>query len=134
LEFLLHSVGKSLLNLVKYVDGLVENGTMSKSKIHFPRMRQLRKMLSSLFRSDDVSAEESSYRDIDAGSYQVHLGASFTARKDPEHLPPTNAFQRFGDRLRGIAQFFRSSHAKFGLRVALATISIAIPMSVNLKL
>jgi hypothetical protein len=127
LEFLLHGIGKSILNLVRYADSLVENGTMSKGRIVFPRMRQFRKLFASLIHGD-IAADEASYRDINAGSYQVQLGASFEARKDPEHLPPTNALERFGDRLRGVADFFRSSHAVFGLRTALATVSCAIPM------
>jgi hypothetical protein len=56
----------------------------------------------------------------------VHLGDSLRAPKDPEHLPPKNMRQAFGDRLRAVPRVLGSEPAKFGLRVVLAVMSIAI--------
>jgi uncharacterized membrane protein YccC len=48
------------------------------------------------------------------------------SKKDPEHLPPKNGWERFGDIVRACAKFFRSTESAFGLRAACATMSIGI--------
>jgi hypothetical protein len=42
------------------------------------------------------------------------------------HLPPQNAWERVGDRIRKLAQFFGSPESVFGARVAIATMCIAV--------
>ena len=56
----------------------------------------------------------------------IHMGDAYKKRKDPDHLPPTTAWQRFGESLRKITGFLRSDESAFGFRVACATMSIAI--------
>lgn len=56
----------------------------------------------------------------------VELGDAFSKRRDPEHLPPRNRLERTGDHLRMIPAVFRSEHCLYGLRVALATMSLAV--------
>ena len=51
---------------------------------------------------------------------------TFKSRKDPEHLPPKNSFQKFGGRLRAISKILRSQHSQFGFRIACAVMSINI--------
>src|SRR5262249_180734 len=47
-------------------------------------------------------------------------------RKDPEHLPPTNWYQRVTDSLRLIPKFLGSDESAFGFRAAVASVSLAI--------
>ena len=56
----------------------------------------------------------------------IQLGDSLRTPKDPEHLPPKNSRQAFEDRLRVIPRLLGSDSAKFGLRVAVAVMSIGI--------
>lgn len=64
--------------------------------------------------------------DINGTDTNVRLGDAFRRRRDPEHLPPQNAWERFTDQFRQIAHFFKSPASKFGFRVAVATMSIAV--------
>lgn len=56
----------------------------------------------------------------------VYLGDAYNKRKDPEHLPPSNTWEKFGDRIRGVAHFLRSPASSFGFRAACATMCLAI--------
>ena len=46
--------------------------------------------------------------------------------RDPEHNPPENAVERFGDQLRKIPKALRSDSSAFGLRVVAATMTLGI--------
>ncbi|KAK9233846.1 hypothetical protein V1525DRAFT_415095 [Lipomyces kononenkoae] len=124
-EFLLCSAGYAVLDLVKYADAKVESGHMKRKKIQVPGKKRLRKWLRSCLSMEDTTAEHMPEQS-EGGSLSIALGQSFRKRKDPEHLPPTNSWQRFGDILRHISHFFASAELIFGFRVACATMCIAI--------
>jgi uncharacterized membrane protein YccC len=46
--------------------------------------------------------------------------------RDPEHNPPENAIEKFGDQLRKIPKALRSNSSAFGLRVVAATMTLGI--------
>lgn len=54
------------------------------------------------------------------------MGSGFNARKDPEHLAPNTAWQRFGNAVRIIPRFLASQESTFGFRVACATLTVGI--------
>jgi hypothetical protein len=56
----------------------------------------------------------------------IYLGDSLKIPKDPEHLPPRNFGQVMGNKLRIIPKLLGSDAVKFGVRVAIATMSIGI--------
>ena len=123
----MHSIGKNLLALVEYVDGLYESGKIAKGHMILPMIKQLGKILQRTIQHHNIAAE-STLQDVADPGYQVHMGEAYSTRKDPEHLPPTNWFQKSGNRLRAIANFLRSPEAAFGLRVAVATLSLSLPL------
>ncbi|KAK9376334.1 uncharacterized protein V1513DRAFT_440036 [Lipomyces chichibuensis] len=125
LEFLLWSTGHAVLDLVKYADGKVESGQMKCKKIQVPGKTRLWKWLRSCLSVEDTTAEHLPEQS-ESSSLGIALGQSFVKRKDPEHLPPTNSWQRFGDDLRHFSHFFASPELIFGFRVACATMCIAI--------
>jgi hypothetical protein len=55
---------------------------------------------------------------MESGSSTVYLGAGFKRRRDPEHLPATTAWQKFGNGIRKIPHFLGSQESAFGFRVA----------------
>lgn len=123
MNFLNHSVGQAILNLAKYADGLVEDGTMKKKRFINPGLRRLRKLLEGAFmegNNDETLSGEAN------GGTNIYLGDALNKRKDPEHLPPTNWYERSTDYLRKIPSALSSGHAKFALRAAVATMSIAV--------
>lgn len=62
----------------------------------------------------------------ESGTSQVYLGDSLKVRKDPEHLPAANAWERTGNGVRIISGFLKSPESAYGFRVACATMSIGI--------
>ena len=49
---------------------------------------------------EDSSVDGESPDTLDAGGKQVYMGAGFSPRKDPEHLPPVTPWQHFGNGIR----------------------------------
>ncbi|PHH92182.1 hypothetical protein CDD83_8568 [Cordyceps sp. RAO-2017] len=56
----------------------------------------------------------------------LEFGLSFYDRKNPDHLPPANLFERVGDYICQAGSILRTSHAGFGLRGACAVMTILI--------
>jgi hypothetical protein len=118
MEFLLHSAAQAILGFVHFADGRVESGKLSKTRLIVPGLKQLRKWCFSLWKSDDGSPEDGhGMNDLNQAGSRIDMGQSYRAKKDPEHLPPTNAMQKCGDAVRRIPGFLRSSESAFGFRV-----------------
>lgn len=128
MEFLLGSVSRAVYDLVLYADLLEESGKLSKTRLIVPGVKRLRKWAKSVFtRTEDATQEDQHGMDDVGGSTStVYLGEAYKQKKDPEHLPPQSAFERFGDQLRGISHFLASPASAFGFRAACATMSCAI--------
>ncbi|KAJ5020443.1 mfs transporter [Bipolaris maydis] len=113
--FLLHSISRSTLELVKFADSK-DQATM-KNKLIWPGGRRFKKWLKSIFQSQDANSDdETTVAGFDRNKTTVYMGEAFKKKKDPEHLPPANAWERFGDR----------PESSFGFRAACATMSLAI--------
>lgn len=123
MEFLLVTISRRVSVLITAVDDLKRHGKLSKTRLILPGAKRMRKWFSSLFNNDEDSTDEIN---TDGNANTVYLGSAYSRRRDAEHLPPANAWERFGDQLRKIAHFFASPASAFGFRVACATMSIAI--------
>lgn len=119
-ESMLYILSKRLGNLVKHSDSLVQSGKLGKRRLILPGIKRLRKWLSSTLQEEDIDREHFS------DSFVVSLGQAYSKRKDPEHLPPQTAWERSTNIFRRLGHFFGSSASGFGLRAAVATMSIAI--------
>ena len=125
MEFLLWSTGRAVLSLVHFADKKVEDGTMKKKRFIAPGMKRIRKWVFSLFKEEDSTTDHTPDA-TESGGAGVYSGASFQASKDPEHLPPTNLWQRFGNTFRKFGGILGSMESAFGFRVACATLSVGI--------
>ena len=125
MEFLLWSTGRAVLALVQFADKKVEDGTMKKNKLITPGLKRIKKWVTGSLKVEDVIAEHSP-DSTESGSVSVYSGESFGAAKDPEHLPPTNAWQRSTNVFRLFSDLLGSPESAFGFRVACATLSIGI--------
>ncbi|KAI5367819.1 Putative ER transporter, 6TM [Septoria linicola] len=125
MEFLLISIARRTYRLIIAVDTFREHGKLSKKRLVVPGYKRMRKWLRSLFK-DNEDVHEDNEMATDGQQAQVYLGDAYKKKKDPEHLPPANAWERFGNRLRMVAHFFQSPAAAFGLRAAAATMCIAV--------
>lgn len=125
LEFLLWSTGHAVLEFVRFADSKVQDGTMSKKRLVVPGMRRLRKWVMNSFKPED-SGTEHTPDSSEVGSNYIAAGDSLQMQKDPEHLPPTNAWQRGGNAMRRVSHILGSPESAFGFRVACATLSVGI--------
>ncbi|OCK80397.1 MFS transporter [Lepidopterella palustris CBS 459.81] len=127
MEFLIYSISRAVLSFVRYADKQVADGNMAKSKLLLPGNRRLRKWLTSVFQVEDATHDDTATTaDLDGNNTVIYLGEAYKSRKDPEHLPPENFWQRMGDCIRAFPRFLRSSESSFGFRCACATMSIAL--------
>jgi len=124
IKFLAYNIGESVLKLVKYADARVEDGTMKKKRIINPGWRRIRKLILDAFQP---SNNDESLSSVVNGGSNIQLGDSLQHVKDPEHLPPTNLYQKITDMLRTIPRLLSSEPAAFGFRTAIATMSIGLP-------
>ena len=125
LEFLLWSTGLAVLDFVRFADLKVQSGAMSKKRLVVPGMHRLRKWVMNLFKPEDSSTEHTP-DSSELGSNYISAGDSLQIQKDPEHLPPTNAWQRLGNSIRSLSHVLGSQESAFGFRVACATLSVGI--------
>ncbi|KAF2681514.1 hypothetical protein K458DRAFT_309610 [Lentithecium fluviatile CBS 122367] len=123
--FLLHSISRAILALVKFADEK-DQATTTKRFIG-PGKRRFRKWISSTFSSQDSSHEdEMTGAGLGQNNTVVYMGEAFRQRKDPEHLAPKNAWEKFGNFIRATSRFLGASESAFGFRCACATMTIAI--------
>ena len=128
MEFLLYRMSRSLYNLVTFVDCLITSDHLTSDRPIVPFMKRFRKLLTTMFTDVDIAAGGNTIRDVNEGSHQVALGASFRGKRDLEHLSLANTFERAGEVLRTVPTFLRPSDSAFGFIVAVASVSVALPM------
>jgi hypothetical protein len=104
---------------------MVESGKL-RNRIIIPSVKRMRKLFSSILSRGDLKGDDATIRDVDTATNHVYLGSAYDSNKNPEHLPPRNKWEAFGDRLHKIPEFFRSSSSAFGFRVACASISLGL--------
>ncbi|KAI1124338.1 hypothetical protein F5Y10DRAFT_31356 [Nemania abortiva] len=125
LETLMEAAGEGVLRIVQFADSKVADGTMAHKRLIFPKPKVLRKWLKSVF-SDEDQGQENNTDMFDAGIAIIYMGDGFALKKDPEHLPPTNLWERAGNAVRAVSKFFSSEESAFGFRCACATLTIGI--------
>ncbi|CAO2655399.1 Nn.00g104630.m01.CDS01 [Neocucurbitaria sp. VM-36] len=123
--FLLNAISRATLDFVKFADE--HDQATAKSKLIWPGARRFKKWIKSIFHSQDSNQDdETTIAGFDRNNTTVYMGEAYKSKKDPEHLPPSNAWEKFGNLVRYIAHFLRSDESAFGFRAACATMSIAI--------
>ena len=122
LRFLMWSTGKAVLAMVQFADSKVADGTMKKKRLILPGLRRIRKLFANAFSKE----EDTDYGIEDGQMTNVYLGDSLKARKDPEHLPPANTFEKVTNYIRIIPRYLSSQESAFAFRCAVATISLGL--------
>ena len=120
LGYLVWQLGRSILAMAKWADSKVADGTMQKRRLILPNWK---KFFMQIFANVDTA---NATIDSENAGTSVYFGDAFTKQKDPEHLPPTNIYEKATNYVRAIPRFFASDAVAFGFRTAVATMSIAI--------
>lgn len=126
LEYLLYSVSRAILAMVRFSESKMEDGTMAKQRFIFPSMNTLRRLVHGLVNGEDSSPDIEKLDNMAGNVETVYFGDSLGAPKDPEHLPAKNFRQVWGNHLRKIPKFLGSDPVKFGTRVTVAVMSVGI--------
>ncbi|CAK7274863.1 hypothetical protein SEPCBS57363_006382 [Sporothrix epigloea] len=125
MEQLMIATGEAVQDFVEFADKRVADGTMDKTRFLFPTLRRIRKWVISVF-SDKGATNDDTEEVLKPNFNVVFMGDGFNTKKDPEHLPPVNAWQHFGNGLRMISRFLGSDESVFGMRVVCATLTVGI--------
>jgi hypothetical protein len=126
IEYLIYSVGLTTLALVQFVEAKVDDGTLTKKRLIFPKLSTINKWMKGILFGNDSTAEIDNIDKVPNEVEVIRLGDSLRGPRDPEHLPPKNSWQLFGDRMRAIPRFLDSDPVHFGVRVTIATMSVGI--------
>ncbi|KAK9242053.1 hypothetical protein V1506DRAFT_548716 [Lipomyces tetrasporus] len=115
------------LQLVKFADGKVADGTMERSRLIFPRQGSIREWFSLRSEKEKVKENLSASRQsshVDPSN--IHHASPLTGFPDPEHLPPENIWEKGSLVLRAISHIIKSDQSTFGFRVSAASFSVGI--------
>ncbi|KAJ4257963.1 hypothetical protein NW762_008100 [Fusarium torreyae] len=125
MQQMLYSTGIAVLELCKFTDELVAQGVMSRNRLIVPSLRRVYKWLLSIFDTADQALAD----DDRPGSKKeatLVFGQSTRQTRNIEHLPPKNAYERFGVKIQRFQGFLKGPEFSFGFRSACATMSCAI--------
>ncbi|ETN45021.1 uncharacterized protein HMPREF1541_09897 [Cyphellophora europaea CBS 101466] len=123
MQYLTASASSAILDAVRYADELRANGTMARNRLILPGWRRIWKLIYSVIAPEDKSTSlpEPAPTGTTAG-----INTTFIARKDPEHLQPTNVYEHITDHMRRSYSILGSPASLFGLRAACATMSLGM--------
>lgn len=112
---------KATLDMIKFADSKITDGTMKRNRVIFPKQHSIREWLSlNSEKEPENPANGRSSSHVDPPSAQP---GQFP---DPEHLPPANLLEKGSNILRIISHVIRSEKSLFGFRVAAASFSVGI--------
>jgi hypothetical protein len=113
------------LDLVRFADSKVADGTMAKKRLIVPTWKQLRKWARAVVGREDGNLDYQSYS-YRSGTPTVYLGDALGVERDPEHLTPDTWWEKATDHLRVIPRVFGGRESWFGFKVATGTMFIAV--------
>ncbi|GMG36487.1 unnamed protein product [Aspergillus oryzae] len=119
------SLLNGVLELIKFADSKVADGTMKKSGPIFPMQNSIRGWLS-LKSEKDKSRGSDSRQPSQANPASIHAEDEPDRFPDPEHLPPANLLEKASTIIRFISHVIKSEYSIFGFRVAAAAFSVGI--------
>lgn len=118
---------QAIFDFVKLADSKVEDGTMKKKRFIFPKKDSLEAWLSFSQPTEEEMEKPKLEEDEKPSTTLTGRRNLLKSRlPDPEHLPPSNRFQKLGNILRLFSRFLGSDESAFGFRVAIASFSVAI--------
>ncbi|KIV99451.1 hypothetical protein, variant 1 [Verruconis gallopava] len=126
MEYLGYSIATTILALVQFAEAKVRDGTLSKRRLITPTYQTIKIWIKGMLfgHESKMSAEDTGHESEPGGA--IRLGDALKSPRDPEHLPPKNSWQAFGDRVRSASHILGSDAAQFGVRVTIATMSVGI--------
>ncbi|CAG7963992.1 unnamed protein product [Penicillium olsonii] len=116
----------AILQLVQFANSKITDGTMSRSRLIFPKQRSIRAWLSLSQDRKETHAPSQSRQSSNTNPSAIYHDQPSNRFPDPEHLPPDNFWERGSTVLRTISHLIKSDQCLFGFRVAAASFSVGI--------
>ncbi|EFQ98445.1 hypothetical protein MGYG_01473 [Nannizzia gypsea CBS 118893] len=121
---------QAVLDLVYFAESKVADGTVKSKRLQFPKREYVKQWF---FASDpeengdDKKSNAPEKKKQETDSHRPKGQDPLKSRyPDPEHMPPTNIWQRIGRGIRAISHFLSSEQSSFGVRVAIASFCAVI--------
>ncbi|OAF98496.1 uncharacterized protein CC84DRAFT_1106215 [Paraphaeosphaeria sporulosa] len=125
IQHMIHSIGLAVLDLSKFSDDLVNKGTMSRNRLIIPSTRRIWNWFLSTYDTTNTPIPDDDRSSSKNETHMLWCTANQISR-DIEHLPPRNAYERLGLRVRRFQTILQGPELSFGFRSACATMSCAI--------
>jgi hypothetical protein len=125
MEYSFLATARGILNLVKYADSKVDDGTMKRKRLILPSWKRMQQWAWAALSREDSNLDYEAYS-TRSGTVTVYLSDALQMEKDAEHLPPVSMWEKATDKLRIVPHFFGSPESAFGFRVATGTMVIAV--------
>jgi hypothetical protein len=104
-----------VLELSKFSDKMIAEGIMAKHRLIVPSFRRLGKWFLSDTAGTPLADDD---RPDSKEENKLLYGTSNRTTRNIEHLPPKNAYERFGTRVRRFQEFLKGPEFSFGFRSA----------------
>ncbi|KAE8143677.1 hypothetical protein BDV38DRAFT_276763 [Aspergillus pseudotamarii] len=114
-----------VLDLMKFADSKITDGTMKSNRPIFPMQSSIRGWLSVKSEKDESSSSDGR-QPSQANHSSLHGEDEPDRFPDPEHLPPANLLEKASTIIRFISHIIKSEYSIFGFRVAAAALSVGI--------
>lgn len=122
MEYLLYNAAQSLLDLARFAENKKQEGILDRKRLVYPNQQRLKKWIFSHDVNDDV---------VDVGDFggtrKSGNCSPIAPMKDPEHLPASSSMHKLGSSIAFITGVLSSSDSAWALRVACATMAVALP-------
>ncbi|OBT43669.1 hypothetical protein VE00_05184 [Pseudogymnoascus sp. WSF 3629] len=125
IQHMLYTAGIGVLELSKFSDKMIAEGIMAKRRLIVPSFRRLGKWFVSVWDTAGAASANDDRPDSKEENKLLY-GTSNRTTRNIEHLPPRNAYERFGTHVRRFQEFLKGPEFSFGFRSACATMSCAI--------
>ncbi|KIW73346.1 hypothetical protein PV04_01476 [Phialophora macrospora] len=125
IEYCVAATATGILDLVRFADSKVEDGTMKKKRLIVPSWKHWKKWAWAVILREDSNLDYAAYA-YRSGTPTVYLGDAFGVHRDPEHLPPVTWWEKSTNYFRLIPRLFGSKESWFGFKVATGTMIIAL--------
>lgn len=121
MEYLLYKAAQSLLDLARFAEHTKQRGILDRGRLVYPNYKRLREWVFSNDGGDGVV-------DVgDVGGTRKSGISQIVSVKDPEHLPACGPMHKVGTFIALVTEVLSSSDSAWALRVACATIVVALP-------
>lgn len=127
MEHLIHSIAVAVYDLVLFADLKSRDGTMARKRLLYPSLRKISTLVGNTLGGNPDFSLETAGEHLD-GKERGFKGKTNIQSKarDPQHLPPRNAWERYSNYLRAVPKLLKSKESTFGFRLALAAFSAGI--------